>query len=304
MMPAQPQQNTRAQTRARTRTQSRFLYLSRGGRTFAEGRLFYFFGGYAVKASPRLARTGLPVRPTAPCPDAGAPCQIPAPMRTSTLSLSLSLILLLLLPILLMPLLLPQTTQAQRLNFGLFAGQNIVIEPVTGSGTLDFNAKQRAIVPGDNVIISLQDDGASLMAVFTITAPIGFDLDVMVTETSPGVLSLDPPYNEQTNEIPFTLGWAFSNNGFSNEADALTDARANVIPAGIRFATFPVIRRNGNNGPPGPPPRPLDGNSGSRPTQTAYLFFFGSIQVPEGARVGTYTAQIDIHVSYNAGDDL
>ncbi|WP_114983659.1 hypothetical protein [Cyclonatronum proteinivorum] len=246
----------------------------------------FFLWVNAGNAPPHPTLSEVPVRPTAPCTGSGA-SRLIAP-----------LILLITL------LFLPQLTEAQRLNFGLFAGEDITIEPVMGSGTLDFNARQSAIVPGDNVIISLQDDAASLMAVFTITAPIGFDLDVVVTETSPGVLRLEPPIAEETNEIPFTFGWAFSNNGFSSETDALTDARANVIPAGIRFATFPVIRRNGNNGPPGPPPRPLDGNSDQRPTQTAYLFFFGSIEVPENARVGLYNTQIDIHVSYNRGDEL
>lgn len=238
----------------------------------------------------RLARLPFPMRK--------APIT-PASARTTAASAALAL-----LGIFLITLLSPKPADAQRLNFGQFAGEGITILPVAGSGTLDFNEKQKAIVPGDLVTISLQDDMADIMAVFEITGPIGFDLDIVVTENTPGKLELDDDHASAEDFIPFTLGWAFSNSGHDNVADALVDARANVIPVGLRFATFPVIRRAINNGPPGPPPRPLDGNTNTRPTETAYLFFFGSINVPPNARVGTYTSQIDIHVSYNAGDEL
>ncbi len=194
----------------------------------------------------------------------------------------------------------PNMAEAQRLDFGIFADSDIVVQPLMGNETLDFNTKQNPIIPGDMVSIELTENDESALAIFEITAARDFDIDVEVVPQNAGSLIL---VDDSSESIDFTLKWAFSNQASPNTSHAISVAQNNVVPQGISFATFPVLRRSiGSNGPPGPPPAPLDGDSPNRETAVVYLFVYGTINVDESAAVGLYSDTINIHVSYSGGD--
>ncbi|MCC5935585.1 MAG: hypothetical protein JJU35_15160 [Balneolales bacterium] len=231
-----------------------------------------------------------PARLIAPCTPAGSPS--PALTLIGLLCLLFSIPLN------------PKPAEAQRLNFGLFAGDNVSVRAVNGHETLDFNLKQNPIVPGDEVAIALTVEDLNSLAIIEIEAAIGFDLDVEVSQNNPGFLLLNG--TEEDDQIGFNLRWAFANQDSPDLTHALGVAQSNVVPPQISFATFPVLRRGiGSNGPPGPPPTPLDGNSPARrDTKIVYLFIYGNIFDTDDAAVGTYSDVINIHVSYNEGSGL
>jgi hypothetical protein len=180
-------------------------------------------------------------------------------------------------------LLLAAPVLAQRISFGLYATEGIVLS--TGSvDELDFNSKQPLIVAGSTVTISLIDNSA---AVLTITGRA--DLDVTISIDAPATLNLD-----DDNSIPLSIGFAYSNLGLITESEAKTQAVE--IPAGFNSATLPMFRRAG--GPPGPPPTPSGGQT--LPTITTYIFIYGTLgPVPAGSSAGDYTGEINVHVEYS-----
>lgn len=166
---------------------------------------------------------------------------------------------------------------AQEINFGQFATEGITITNVGTFNALDFGQ----IISGEGTVqIQLTD---TEVVVFEIEAE--FDKDVFVTLTPPTNDELTEPNSGAT--MPFTLRAAYSNRGKNNVNQA-------EIISGTT-ARFPVLAREVR--PPGPPPRPKDGEY-TTPTAKAYLYLYGDIFVAQGQTAGTYRGTINIHVSY------
>ena len=181
-------------------------------------------------------------------------------------------------------LLLTGHVMGQRVSFGLFATEDIVLTPL-GLGELNFNSKQPLLLAGESVTINLVDDET---AILTITGRR--DQEITVTLEGPGTLDLDA-----SNKIPLALKFAYSNNGAPNEV--LAKQSAVEMITGFNSATFPILKRTA--GLPAPPPTP--GHSGYvAPLGTVYLFIYGNLgAVPANAAPGSYTGDINIHVSYS-----
>ena len=173
---------------------------------------------------------------------------------------------------------------AQRISFGLYATDNIVLTPLN-TGALNFNDKQSVILSGSTVTINLTDNA---VAILTIEGQA--DMDVTVTIDAPTNLDLNV-----TNTIPLAIRFAYSNTGATTDITAR--ASAIEVPAGFTSITFPIKRRA--SGLPLPPPTPSQtGYTG--PTGTTYLFIYGTLgQVPVNVAAGNYTGNINIHVEYS-----
>jgi len=177
-----------------------------------------------------------------------------------------------------------EVSVAQRIRFGLFASDNIILTPL-GLAELNFNNKQTIILQGNQVTINLFDEAC---AVLTIEGRA--DLDVTVTIHASATIDLDA-----LNKIPLNIRFAYSNLGALNES--MAKSQAVEVPAGFTGATFPILRRA--SGPPGPPPTPAH-TGYIQPTARAYLFIYGTLgPVPIGAASGIYTGDIMINVEYS-----
>jgi hypothetical protein len=176
---------------------------------------------------------------------------------------------------------------AQRVNFGLFASNGIILTPIVSE--LDFNSKQPMIIAGDGTIsIGLNE---TFSALIEVEASSEYDIDVL----------LDAPYSlelvvgPQIFHIPFSIEIAYSNTGVSS-ADARNHATA--VPHGFRSLSFPIIQRATNA--PAPPPTPGH-SSYSQTTAKAYLIMYGTLgPVPLNIPTGEYTATINLTVSYSS----
>lgn len=172
---------------------------------------------------------------------------------------------------------------AQRVNFGLYATEDIVITPLD-LGELNFNAKEMMIMTGQTVAINLLDESTAVLAITGRR-----DQDFTVTVDAPVSLDLD------TLHIPLNLRYAYSNMGATNNIQAKQTSV--VVPAGFTSVTFPVLRRA--SGLPAPPPTPNHAGYVA-PTGTVYFFIYGILgPVPLNAIAGPYSGQINIHVSYS-----
>jgi len=181
-------------------------------------------------------------------------------------------------------LLLAGNVMAQRISFGLYTSDDIVLTPLN-SGELNFNDNQHVILSGETVTVNLTDNAA---AILTIEGRA--DLDITVTIDAPTTLDLDV-----TNKIPLAIRFAYSNTGATTDITAR--ASAIEVPAGFTSATFPIKRRT--SGLPTPPPTP-DQVGYTGPQGTTYLFMYGTLgQVPTNISAGNYTGNINIHVEYS-----
>lgn len=180
-------------------------------------------------------------------------------------------------------LLLAVTVAAQRISFGLYATNDIVLTQLN-LGELNFNDKQTVILAGQTITVNLADNAVGILTVKGRT-----DMEINVTIDAPAFLELDV-----SNQIPLAVKFAYSNNGASNETDA--KSRSIEIPAGFTSATFPISRRL--SGLPAPPPTPNYAGY-TAPKGTVYLFVYGTLgPVPSNAAAGLYTGNINIHVEY------
>jgi len=175
---------------------------------------------------------------------------------------------------------------AQRISFGLFADDDLILTP-GAVDELNFNSKQTVIIPGNTVSIpNHQDEFAAVIAIDGRA-----DLDVTVTIDAPATIDLDVD-----NKIPITIGFAYSNLGAGTNV-TLAKTQAVAVPAGFNTATFPILRRLAST--PGLPPTP-DHNGHVQPTGKAYLFIYGTLgAVPGNAAAGLYTGDIAITVEYS-----
>jgi len=173
---------------------------------------------------------------------------------------------------------------AQRISFGLYAADDLVIMPL-GLGELNFNDKKTIILGGETVTINMTDDAAAILTIEGRT-----DLDINVTITYSTTIDLDP-----LNKIPLAVKFAYSNIGASTYA--IARGSAIQVPTGFTTATFPIVKRA--SGLPTPPPTPNHtGYTGTK--RTAYLFIYGTLgAVPADAAAGIYTGNINIHVEYS-----
>ena len=172
----------------------------------------------------------------------------------------------------------------QRISFGTWAGSDITIRPVSVN-TLDFG---NLIKGSGNPKEILKQDATA----FEVIAPEGYDLTVVFD--SPVVLT-----GPGTSTIPFSLRFAYSNQGLQTIAEA--NPSAVEVPTGFTSITFPVLRSA--TGVPTPPPAPPDGSTtpDSRIKATAYLFIYGSAgPAASNADSGEYTGDINIIVDYSS----
>ncbi|MBK7428989.1 MAG: hypothetical protein IPI60_19170 [Saprospiraceae bacterium] len=178
-----------------------------------------------------------------------------------------------------------QTNIAQRISFGTYASEGIMIQNLVPQG-LDFNlAAGGVLVAGLNqtVQVGLMDDEA---VVLEIQAQA--DLDITVEIEIPAFLMLNV-----SNTIPVSLNWAYSNTG---AVDIMTArSQAVTLPSGFQTFTIPVIRRS--SGAPGPPPTPSH-QGYAAPTGTAYLFIYGNLGPIGNINAGQYDGIINVTVSY------
>lgn len=180
-------------------------------------------------------------------------------------------------------LLLTGNALGQRISFGLYTTENIILTPL-GSGDLNFNTKQNLLLPNQTVTINLVDDAT---AILTITGRL--DQEITVTIDAPSTLDLDG-----SNTIPLAVKFAYSNTGAATETQAKLSSVE--VATGFTSATFPILRRAA--GLPAPPPTP--GHSGYvAPTGTAYIFIYGTLgAIPVNSATGMYSGDINVHVSY------
>lgn len=180
---------------------------------------------------------------------------------------------------LLFALLSPVHAGAQEIDFSSFGNYTVSVETEPGFESLDFGN----VIAGEGEIsVNLGDDPG--MAVLAITG-VRY-LDVIVTITKPNALL--PMEAGVSDEIPFTsLQAAYANHGGNNYLQA-------KMMNGLQ-ARFPILERQST--PPGPPPTPPREGM-DPPTETAYLYLWGAINVGNIAG-GTYSATIDVTVEYN-----
>ena len=157
---------------------------------------------------------------------------------------------------------------SQSIQFSVYVASEL---NATKQQDLDF---QDVITNQGLTPINLGDPG---MGVFAVTG--NNELDVVVTMTAPTNLT------DGSNNIPFTLNFAYANKGVDDINDAI------LVPSNsIRFQ---LLEQSGR--PTGPPPTPP--HSGYIPTEsTAYIYIFGSLDigdVPPGAYTGTVTLTVD-----------
>ncbi len=182
--------------------------------------------------------------------------------------------------LLIFSLLLAVTVAAQRISFGLYATNDIVLAPLN-SNELNFNENHPVILADETVTVKLTDN-----SVYILTIKGRTDLDITVTIDAPPTLDLD------TTHIRLALRFAYSNTGGSVETNAKVE-----IPKDFTSATFPISRRL--SGLPAPPPTPNHAGYIAPPTGTAYLFVYGTLgPVPKYAAAGLYTGTINIRVEY------
>lgn len=181
--------------------------------------------------------------------------------------------------------LLAGSLMAQRISFGLYASDGLVISEI-GVGGLDFNRKQAVILAGNTVSIQFQDKDE--VAVLMIEGRS--DLDITVSISAPASLSLDA-----SNQVPLALRFAYSNSGADSEE--LARNAAQEMPAGFTNATFPVNRRIAGL----PPPPPTPGHVGyTAPTGKAFVFIYGTLgPLAANQAAGVYTGDITVRVEYS-----
>ena len=164
--------------------------------------------------------------------------------------------------------------QGQAIQFSLFVSSAL---DATKQQDLNFD---EIFSGAGNVQINLGDAG---MGVFSITG--NKEMDIIVTLSAPAVLTNTGP---STDTIPFTLEFAYANQG----ADDIFDA---IVGTG-GTARFPILRRAGGS-PPGPPPTPE--NAGYTPADaTAYIYIYGSMTVGN-VDAGVYSGTVTLTVEYD-----
>jgi len=123
------------------------------------------------------------------------------------------------------------------------------------------------------------------------------DVDVDITADGKLYLDGDPTYDsDPERSIPFTLNAAFANNGENNVSSSRPIGISNAPSMTSGSARFPILSRRQQ--PPGPPPAPPTGDfDQSLVNETAYLYFYGQIDVGNVV-AGQYRGTITVTVEY------
>ena len=167
----------------------------------------------------------------------------------------------------------PHDSRAQTIDFNIYAEDNLTASQISD---LEFGD----IISGQGAIqVNLGEPG---MAVISIAG--NPELDVIVTVDAP--LNLTHA-GSSSDVIPLTLNWAYANRNRNDISDA-------VIVSG-NSARFQLFGRS--SGPAGPPPTPHR-SDGAVQDATAYLFFFGALDVDD-IDGGSYTGTIYVSVEYD-----
>lgn len=178
-----------------------------------------------------------------------------------------------------------QLTFAQEINFGSYSSSYGSVTLTEDLGTdFDFGL----LIQGEeNVIIDINN-----AKIFSITG-IKY-LDIYVDIDAPTYLETDG-CGDPSCRINFTLNAAYNNRSTNvNQAIIIN------LPSNSGGAQFPVKYRG--NAPPGPPPTPVyEGFNPQLPIyqETAYLYLYGTIPDIGTAIAGSYSAIIDITITYD-----
>lgn len=97
---------------------------------------------------------------------------------------------------------------------------------------------------------------------------------------------------DASKAIPFTLEAAYANNGQDNTSEAKL---ININSANYGSVRLPIKQRE--TIPPGPPPTPPHENY-IPPTETAYLYIYGYINVGQ-VDAGSYFNSLTVTITYN-----
>ncbi|MFN1836113.1 hypothetical protein AB2B38_012685 [Balneola sp. MJW-20] len=176
-------------------------------------------------------------------------------------------------------------TSAQVTNFGDYANYTLTLDASTAD--LDFGTVTNQ---GGTYNIPL-----NMTNVIRITGVKYLDVIVEVTG-EPYLYYQGNPANagDPSRRLPFTLNLAYANN-----AGTPSIANAKFVTGSNNYflTTFPMLARQGR--PPGPPPAPPTKNfDQSVVNETAYLFFYGSINVGN-VFAGPYESSITVTVNYD-----
>lgn len=181
------------------------------------------------------------------------------------------------------------TASAQDIEFGQYGTYTIELEDI-GLEDLIFNGP----INSNSGIHQVELIDAKVLAIIGVKY-----LDVDVDITADGKLYLDgDPTNDSDPQrsIPFTLEAAFANNGENNVSSSRPIGIANTPTMTSGSARFPILSRRQR--PPGPPPPPPTGDfDQSLVNETAYLYFYGQIDVGNVV-AGQYRGTITVTVEY------
>lgn len=192
---------------------------------------------------------------------------------------------------LLLLLLVPVLTDAQRINFKPFVqGEGMTLTVTNNPTGLNFNAKQSIIVIGDPnpVHINLMDNQ---VVVFEVEAPLDFDITLQfIWNPRLSLGGLDTGIT-----VPFTLRYAYNNTGEMTDVERRLSAVE--VPEMYNTLTLPIRRRRAG-GPPLPPPTP-EHDGYVRPKAKAYFYIYGTLSgAPSNASSGNYSGTIEVLVNY------
>ena len=160
-----------------------------------------------------------------------------------------------------------QAVSAQQLALNIQAPPDITLTVLT-DGNLDYGT----VFPNEGTVqITLNDTRTEELQIEGQQ-----NQRVRVTITPPPSLRLDA-----SNELPYTLGAAYANEGENNKSQATSFGGSNSV----------VFRLPKAGGGPG------RGGGGGQPTTSAYLYVFGDISVGFVA-AGQYSGTLNILVEY------
>ncbi len=181
-----------------------------------------------------------------------------------------------------------RTAEAQRVNFGLHAGEGLMLTPLVPDelhfGDMFSNEGTVQINLSDDEVVPIEIEGIAYLDVTVTLEPPGGDKLVLEGDLS--------HVNDAQKSMPVNIRMAYYNRGL--EGIGTDEARAEAIEVVGNSITFQIRRRPG--GPPGPPPTPP--HSGyTPPTAKAYLFIYGELEVGD-VHAGPYSGLINVHVEY------
>lgn len=180
---------------------------------------------------------------------------------------------------------LPVNVNGQEVDFSSYKNYSITVDNIT-MGDLVFG---EPVISGGGIYeIELNES-----YVFAVHGLKFLDVGVNIYGDGELLLNGDPANSgDPQKSIPFTLKAAYSNQGQNNISDAIF---ISIASGNIGNARFPILTRQKQ--PPVPPPPPVDGTSQAGSEETAYLFFYGEIDVGN-VNAGLYSGTITIQVEY------